>query len=342
MLEAPDSEDLRSLVRGTCHLGPLGRHETGPYIEHRLAKVGWNGTPRFELGAFDAIFQCTQGVPRRMNQLCNRLLMARSLNAEMRIDAASVELLASELRAEIGSDSDLPASTSRTVARFDVDARTPASAPRDRRHVVGVATGKVAPLLCVASDFADYVKAAAFIRAFATRTQAGHAGTPPTMLLRVQDNDSLAYCGRLFAGLDVTGQSVDLNVQDGPHEAIVVELMTAFAGAVERVRPGAVVVFDGSPTAFSCSTVARARQIPIVHIGAGLRVDDSFVTTAATRKLTDHLADLLFTTDAQASETLDMEGVSPERVHCVGNLLVDAISFANRVHAPQQADVQER
>ncbi len=334
MLEAPDAADLRSLVRGACHLGPLGRDETGPYIEHRLAKVGWNGTPRFEPGAFDAIFQCTQGVPRRMNQLCNRLLMARSFNAEMRIDAASVELLASELRAEIGLDSYLPASASRTVAPFQVDARTPASASPDRHHVLGPAAGKVAPLLCVASDLADYIKAAAFIRAFAIRAEAGHAGTPPTTLLRVQDSDSLAYCGRLFAGLDATGQRVDLNVPDGPHEAIVVELMAAFASAVEKVRPGAVVVFDGSPTAFSCSTVARARQIPIVHIGAGLRADDSFVTAAATRKLTDHLADLLFTTDAQASETLGMEGVSPERVHCVGNLLVDALSFAIRLRAP--------
>ena len=340
MLDGADSALLRSLVRGTCHLGPMGREETGAYVEHRLAKVGWNGTPRFEPGAFDEIFRWTQGVPRRVNQLCNRLLMAKSLNVGMKIDAASVESLASQLTAEIGLDANLPPSVPTTAAPLQVDARGPASASPDRRRLAGVVSGKVAPLLCVASDYGDHVKAAAFIRALAARANGGCPGTPPATLLRVHDSDSLAYCGRLYADLDATRHRVDLNVPEGSHEAIVVELMTAFAAAVERVRPGAVVVFDGSPAAFACSTVARAKQVPIVHVGAGLRVDESFVTTAATRKLTDHLADLLFTTDAQASQTLGVEGVPPERVHCVGNLVVDAISFAIRLRAARKPDFQ--
>jgi UDP-N-acetylglucosamine 2-epimerase (non-hydrolysing) len=73
--------------------------------------------------------------------------------------------------------------------------------------------------------------------------------------------------------------------------------------------------------------VGSKKRVPIVHIGAGLRVDDSFAAGPA-RKQTDLLADLLYTTDAQASETLEREGVPLERVHCVGNLLMDAMQLA--------------
>jgi UDP-N-acetylglucosamine 2-epimerase (non-hydrolysing) len=72
-----------------------------------------------------------------------------------------------------------------------------------------------------------------------------------------------------------------------------------------------------------------------VHVGAGVRVADRFVVAAATRKMTDHLSDVLFTTDSQASQTLGEEGLPPERVHCVGNLAVDSIRYVvSRLRSP--------
>ena len=54
--------------------------ETRAYIEHRLRHVGWHDSPHFDEAAFDAIHRWTAGIPRRINLLCNRLLLAAYLN----------------------------------------------------------------------------------------------------------------------------------------------------------------------------------------------------------------------------------------------------------------------
>ena len=342
-LESAASPPLRALVREMCCLEAMSCAETEAYVKHRLSKVGWKGTPGFGPGAFDEIFRWTQGVPRRINQLCNRLLMAKSLDPKMIMDAPGISVVASELMAEIGLDGDLRARVGRAAAESArAFSRASTSAPLVPRAAVGTGSERPGALLVVASDYGDHVKAGALLRALEARADEGHPGTPAARLLRIHDNDALAYCGRLYADLASTPHRLDLAVPEGPHDAIVVELMTAFDAALDRQRPGAVVVFDGTPSAFSCSTVARAKRIPTVHIGAGLRVSESFVTVAATRKLTDHLADLLFTTDAQSSQTLEAEGVSPERIHCVGSLAMDAIKFATSLRPKPSRYFQDR
>ena len=63
----------------TYHLGPLGATETRGYIEYRLASVGWRGDPAFEPNAYALLHQISGGVPRRINALCNRLLLDGSI-----------------------------------------------------------------------------------------------------------------------------------------------------------------------------------------------------------------------------------------------------------------------
>src|SRR5262252_6737376 len=101
-LESPAMEQLRQRVIASCHLGPLGPEETQAYIEHRLHHVGWTGEPSFDEGAFEAIHQCTNGIPRRINLLCNRLLLAVFLTDETRITAELVRTTASDLARETG------------------------------------------------------------------------------------------------------------------------------------------------------------------------------------------------------------------------------------------------
>ena len=109
LVASPELSALRERVRVSCHLGPLGSVETGRYIEHRLAKVGWSGVPRFEPGAFAEIHRWTQGIPRRVNLLCNRLMLSCFLSAEVQIDVATVATTARDLRAEIGDVGPEPA-----------------------------------------------------------------------------------------------------------------------------------------------------------------------------------------------------------------------------------------
>ena len=79
-LQSPEMEQLRQRVIASCHLGPMDRDETKAYIIHRLQTVGWQGDPSFSDDAFTAIHQHTGGIPRRINVLCDRLLLLGRLD----------------------------------------------------------------------------------------------------------------------------------------------------------------------------------------------------------------------------------------------------------------------
>lgn len=103
ILESPDMEQLRQRVTASYHLGPLSSDETRGYIEHRLRHVGWDGSrPRFEALAYDHLYRWTGGVPRRLNRLCNRVLLATFLDGLGEVTAELVERAAQELLVEIG------------------------------------------------------------------------------------------------------------------------------------------------------------------------------------------------------------------------------------------------
>jgi hypothetical protein len=75
--------------------------ETRSYVEHRLHHVGWKDKPRFLPTAFQAIFERTLGVPRRINTLCDRLLLAGYLGAKDGFSSDDVQEVAAEIMAEI-------------------------------------------------------------------------------------------------------------------------------------------------------------------------------------------------------------------------------------------------
>lgn len=74
-LHSPGMQQLRQRVIASYHLGPMDAEETKLYIEHRLTTVGLKGDPAFSDGAHDAIFAYTGGIPRKVNTLCDRLLL---------------------------------------------------------------------------------------------------------------------------------------------------------------------------------------------------------------------------------------------------------------------------
>ena len=74
-LHSPGMQQLRQRVIASYHLGPMDEAETQAYIEHRLATVGWKGDPSFSHPAYAAIYTYTGGIPRKVNTLCDRLLL---------------------------------------------------------------------------------------------------------------------------------------------------------------------------------------------------------------------------------------------------------------------------
>ena len=79
-LQSPALEQLRQRVLASCHVGPMDGAETEAYIRHRLETVGWKGNPSFSQDAYDAIHHYTGGIPRRINVLCDRLLLMGRLD----------------------------------------------------------------------------------------------------------------------------------------------------------------------------------------------------------------------------------------------------------------------
>ena len=95
--EHPQLEQLRQRVIAAHHLEAMELGEVQPYIEHRLKCVGWNGNPKFDQRVFTELFEASGGVPRRINQICNRLMMLGAVDQRNRIDGAMLSGVLEEL-----------------------------------------------------------------------------------------------------------------------------------------------------------------------------------------------------------------------------------------------------
>lgn len=95
--EHPQLEQLRQRVIAAHHLEAMELGEVQPYIEHRLNCVGWNGNPKFDQRVFTVLFEASGGVPRRINQICNRLMLLGAVEQRNRIDGAMLTQVLEEL-----------------------------------------------------------------------------------------------------------------------------------------------------------------------------------------------------------------------------------------------------
>ena len=96
----PGMDQFQQRIIATCHLKPLGLQETRSYIKHRLCQAGWKGDPELTGAALLAIHQCSRGVPRHINKLCNRLLVLGYGKGKHILDEEEVRAIFVELREE--------------------------------------------------------------------------------------------------------------------------------------------------------------------------------------------------------------------------------------------------
>ncbi|SLJ87557.1 XrtA/PEP-CTERM system-associated ATPase [Novosphingobium mathurense] len=100
LLDSRELEQLRQRVIATHHLEAMQADEVQAYIEHRLGCVGWQGNPQFDAEVFAGIFEATGGVPRRINQLVNRLLLLGAVEQRSVIDFDVLSQVLAELDAD--------------------------------------------------------------------------------------------------------------------------------------------------------------------------------------------------------------------------------------------------
>jgi putative secretion ATPase (PEP-CTERM system associated) len=97
---SPDLEQLRQRVIAAHHLEPMEKSEVEPYIVHRLQKVGWDGNPAFDQRVFAELYEASRGIPRRINQIANRLMLLGAVDERTRIDSAMLKAVLDEMSGE--------------------------------------------------------------------------------------------------------------------------------------------------------------------------------------------------------------------------------------------------
>lgn len=124
ILRSENMQQLRQRVIATYHLGPMDAADTRAYVEHRLARVGWQQDPAFTDAAWPLIHEYSGGIPRRINTLCDRLLLMGFLEERHTLDDEQVRTVIDELEDDFGSDLDEPPPR-------DTDPPSPDTADRD-------------------------------------------------------------------------------------------------------------------------------------------------------------------------------------------------------------------
>ena len=128
-----------------------------------------------------------------------------------------------------------------------------------------------------------------------------------------------------FDDLDIPRPDVYLGVGSGSHAEQTARVMLAFEPVVLEQRPDLVLVVGDVNSTLACALVCTKLGVQVAHVEAGLRSFDHTMPEEVNRVLTDQIADLLFTTERDANENLLREGVAEEKIHFVGNVMIDTL-----------------
>ena len=128
-----------------------------------------------------------------------------------------------------------------------------------------------------------------------------------------------------FVDLGMPKPDIDLEVGSGTHAEQTARIMVAFEKVCLRKPVDLVVVVGDVNSTMACTITAKKLGIEVAHVEAGLRSRDMSMPEEINRLCTDVLADYLFTTDHFADQNLIAEGVSPEKIFFVGNVMIDTL-----------------
>jgi UDP-N-acetylglucosamine 2-epimerase (non-hydrolysing) len=193
-----------------------------------------------------------------------------------------------------------------------------------------------AKILCVAGARPNFIKIAPVVRALAA-----HPGLEPRLVHTGQHYDE-KLSRVFFDELGIPRPDVELAVGSGSHAAQTAEIMRRFEPVVASEQPhGVLVVGDVNSTiacalvaakytlgeSFRCTLGERTRPL-VIHVEAGLRSFDADMPEELNRRLTDAISDVLFASEPDGVKNLRAEGVPEERIHFVGNVMIDTLLAA--------------
>src|SRR5580704_5437587 len=128
-----------------------------------------------------------------------------------------------------------------------------------------------------------------------------------------------------FEQLAIPAPDVNLGVGSGSHARQTAEIMTRFEPVVVERKPDLVLVYGDVNSTVATALVCSKLLIQVGHVEAGLRSFDRAMPEEINRLLTDQLADLLFTPSEDGNKNLEREGIPANKVHKVGNVMIDSL-----------------
>ncbi|MBI2240875.1 MAG: UDP-N-acetylglucosamine 2-epimerase (non-hydrolyzing) [Magnetospirillum gryphiswaldense] len=174
-------------------------------------------------------------------------------------------------------------------------------------------------VLCVVGARPNYMKVAPIHAALAASGR-----FKPTLVHTGQHYDA-DMNDSFFRELDMPAPDVNLEVGSASHAVQTAEVMRRFEPVVDSFDHPAVLVVGDVNSTLACALVAVKKGLPVIHVEAGLRSGDRTMPEEINRVLTDQMSDLLFTTERSARDNLLHEGIAAERIHFVGNVMIDTL-----------------
>lgn len=179
----------------------------------------------------------------------------------------------------------------------------------------------------------NFIKIAPVVRAFR-----GANGVDQLIVHTGQHYDS-ALSEDFFHDLELPKPDINLSIGSGSHADQTARVMMGLEPVLQRSEPEWLFTVGSANSTLAAALVAAKIGIPVAHIEAGLRSHDRAMPEEINRLLTDQLSDALFTTEPSANENLRREGIDGDRIHYVGNVMIDSLD-QYRAQA-SQLDVDE-
>jgi len=165
----------------------------------------------------------------------------------------------------------------------------------------------------------NFMKAAPVTRALACRREVRQS------LVHTGQHYDANMSDVFFTQLDMPAPDVNLEVGSGSHARQTAEIMTRFEPVLLERKPDIVLVYGDVNSTVAAALVCAKLLIKVGHVEAGLRSFDLTMPEEINRIVTDRLAGVLFTPSEDGDENLQREGVEPEKIHRVGNVMIDSL-----------------
>jgi UDP-N-acetylglucosamine 2-epimerase (non-hydrolysing) len=189
--------------------------------------------------------------------------------------------------------------------------------------------------LAVAGARPNFMKIAPLMHEFARRP-----GRFEPILVHTGQHYDRAMSESFFRDLGIPEPDVNLGVGSGSHGQQTAQVLMKIEELLIERRPHAVLVVGDVNSTIAATLAAVKLDIPVAHVESGLRSWDRKMPEEINRVLTDSVSDWLFTTEPSAEQNLLREGVPPERIHFVGNVMIDTL-LTHRKRA-RELDTLER